>query len=73
MRAFITHDNEGNITSVAIPASDLEQGDVELVGATRVGGENLRIAEVEIESAELSDVRSTHKLDPETGKLARMK
>jgi hypothetical protein len=74
MRAFITHDHEGNITSVAIPASDLQQGDIELVSATGVGGESLRIADVEIaKSVDAANVGSTHKLDAETGKLVRKK
>jgi hypothetical protein len=72
MRAFITHDREGNITSVAIPAEDFEQGDVELVEATGAGGESLRIAEVELaDTTDLGDLRSNHKLDAETRKLVR--
>jgi hypothetical protein len=42
VRAFITHDHEGNITSVAIPAKDLEAGDIELVEAGNSSGAILR-------------------------------
>jgi hypothetical protein len=74
VQAFITHDHEGHITSVLVPAKDLEQGDIELVGATNGGGEILGIAEIDIaNSADPADVRTNHKLDAKTGKLVRKK
>ena len=74
VRAFITHDGEGNITSLVVPASDLKEGDIELVEATTSGGESLRIAEVQLaKSADPADVSNTHKLDAKTRKLVRKK
>ncbi|QFZ21705.1 hypothetical protein [Saccharothrix syringae] len=72
MRAFVVCDELGRISSIAVPAENFVEGEVEVVEGECERARGARVVQVEIDRAEPQDLRRIQqelRFDDRTGRL----
>ncbi len=79
MRAFVIHDNEGNLVSTAILSDEIEEGDLEIEVSDAQRKEGLQVSEVDLPESEeekgralaLDELKEKFDFELSTKKLTR--